>query len=1095
MKVVRIHNGNQSNIHGVGLTNVISLSDFNQIPDPLSVGGDLADKPGSSIPSLFARMMFFRTAFEGTRGSQSGVYDQLISECLDLIEEIFAGAQSLEMIPFNFQQQIAKLANTGFPEHANFANILAKQQQKYMPNVNQIFLFEKNRQVIGGTSPYTLVYTSPNYSSGKPTQSLLQRGDSFREYLYKLYWAYQSVPGAMTNDNKIFFDYIKSCQQNDPNPILRGLNQAYTLAQINVDFPQIQRIINGQNMAITVDGIMFLQGKDPNKLSSDLFVMPNNKVAQFSPQETPIVLAEGPHPGLRYYDNVLWDAGFQVQQVSDGSLPGNNPYKFSTLRAVDVFEDKLVAMPFTINPKFTPIQIPISDDFAEGYFNALLPIKPCYFKFFDTTNLKQNLTVRSTNSGWVFMLSIPVCDQNQVQKGTIQLSKTYTKNDVFYLKDKVLAAGVHLGVSPFVKTNSYDVVVGVDITSQYKTVDLDFYGCGQGAPIAIAAGYPVKHPHKDSIFTSYKIQQGFDFMRLRFSGGINPIDTMGAIVIPDFASISDSPNIQAYYSIDFGTTNTHIAYCDNANGQQVERSFDLTALDRQVQYLNIVDAHNGDDQETWKAREFYPNTACNGYNFPFRTAVWQGNSGLSMQSKLFADGAIGFQYTKEVLNKTEYKTDVKWNFLNQINAQATGEVRIFFFEICCLIKNHWLSDSSVDHNLPPVVVFTYPRSNGNFSMSAWQDAYESVFGINKVSQIQQNIIQMMPESLAPCISILDDPNTNKTQGILNIDIGGGTTDIQYYKENAGAPETSYYSSILFAGDDLWGGPCENMKNATKWDSVNNFTKLAKNLFNAADILLNGKSVKFDQIKLVGKELVNCLFRDQQNLWLNRLCGQTNGDNDLERCRLQIFMHFSGIIFHVCQWMEANKLPVPARVSFSGMGSKYLDMMFVNDFNNKGKTDFVKKLMSEYLVDHSLPQNFCVITNTTPKNITAEGAVRKVMTNKEVVDPTVGLCNGFGNAEKVLVNNLLNKEHINDLEKELEKFLTGYANVARALHSQMSNVPLMKDETKGIFIADAITSFQNIAQDSINQNSDVNKEMEESAFVWSLKNSLWRLRDE
>ena len=84
--------------------------------DPLSRAGEQANKPGSSIPTIFARMLFFRTAFKnvdektigGVEGTQP-VYNQVVSQCFDLLEMIFNHDRSLKFVEWNQTEQVEKL--------------------------------------------------------------------------------------------------------------------------------------------------------------------------------------------------------------------------------------------------------------------------------------------------------------------------------------------------------------------------------------------------------------------------------------------------------------------------------------------------------------------------------------------------------------------------------------------------------------------------------------------------------------------------------------------------------------------------------------------------------------------------------------------------------------------------------------------------------------------------------------------------------------------------------------------------------------------------------------------------------------------------
>ena len=67
----------------------LTLNDFNTVTDPLAIGSVGLNKPASSIPSMFARMLFFRTAYQSvahTPTATNSVYAKFVSDSLDFVQ-------------------------------------------------------------------------------------------------------------------------------------------------------------------------------------------------------------------------------------------------------------------------------------------------------------------------------------------------------------------------------------------------------------------------------------------------------------------------------------------------------------------------------------------------------------------------------------------------------------------------------------------------------------------------------------------------------------------------------------------------------------------------------------------------------------------------------------------------------------------------------------------------------------------------------------------------------------------------------------------------------------------------------------------------
>ena len=217
------------NLSGWEKTTAYDTARIPHITDTVGSGIALS-KMGTSIPTPFARVFLFKTAFEMVNGSPDGAddnsaYGKLVSECLDFLEFIYGYGDAIDVKSWNVASNISALKNSASKGH----QVLGKSLENFALNlgVKDIYLIYYNGVLIGGTSPFTLVYTSPNWQRVKnitnacglagnqlfPDYSqpntvampLYKRDLGFRTMLTRYYVAFRTVPGMSATS---FFKYI-----------------------------------------------------------------------------------------------------------------------------------------------------------------------------------------------------------------------------------------------------------------------------------------------------------------------------------------------------------------------------------------------------------------------------------------------------------------------------------------------------------------------------------------------------------------------------------------------------------------------------------------------------------------------------------------------------------------------------------------------------------------------------------------------------------------------------------------------------------------------------------------------------------------------
>ena len=101
-------------IKGIGKTTHVTLADFASIVDPLNATNN-ANKTAASIPSMFARMLFFKTAYSNVSTlptNTNSVYAKFVSDSLDLLEALFDHSVDIDIVKWDRVSQLAYVGGT-----------------------------------------------------------------------------------------------------------------------------------------------------------------------------------------------------------------------------------------------------------------------------------------------------------------------------------------------------------------------------------------------------------------------------------------------------------------------------------------------------------------------------------------------------------------------------------------------------------------------------------------------------------------------------------------------------------------------------------------------------------------------------------------------------------------------------------------------------------------------------------------------------------------------------------------------------------------------------------------------------------------------
>lgn len=1100
--ILRLHNDVENVLKGWERSTPIAGNLINSIPDTLT-GGAVLRKMGTSIPSPFARIFLFDAAFKMIQGAHNGntPYHQLVSECLDFIEFLYLRSNDslLTVKKWDKVDELSNLAGSPISQHQNLATTLQQHLTTDFPTLQEIFLFFYDGVLIGGTSPLTMVFTSPNwvrkmnqkgwnFSGGIAGQALFagmsiplhKRSADFREYLQKFRLAYNIV---INQQSPCLFNYLQTSYNNYDRDIAAsfataGLAAGFDSHTFLTEYPQVSMpdgtIITSQMLPLCHKSTVI------KNFASGYMICPTNlQCTSYMwdgvniPIKTPLALTDAGLPNIPYLGGQPWDSHtctlqrFPMQPLHERVLPGGAGITYPYLTDADFLQDTLIRVEYTIaNDKFVTCY--------NGESHYLLPIKKEYFRFFKLENLEKYLHLTIEGNKVVAKLEIPITDSNYRH---ITFKKEYIEGENIIECDNANNY-FNLGITPFytviddTELNNYCIMLG-DTTKQ---VSLSFYNF-DSVDTSIQTGQETERTN----ISKYIHIQSFDYIQLS-------LGQEKALIIPKMKRIEAVKGNKDYsFCVDFGTTNTHIAYSTD-NGA-TSQTFTITEQDGQVAYLNCLNLQDGNyGEKYWSTfrsgafaassdREFAPVLIGNKshISYPFRTAVCETsafNNGIPMN--LFGNISLGFLMQRELyqLDGNEYRTDLKWALENrQGNLTACeNRVKAYCRQIVWMIKNKVLLNSGKPAF---TLVLTFPgtmsRNVKNTYIGFWTSACNALLSGVTIQIYEES------ESVVPYYSFVKAAITNVADAV-NVDIGGGTTDMLFVQNKK---KMQYYTSSLFAANDLWGDGLGSVAFAQK---NNGYIKLVDNALENGNITLSKSNLRqyYDTYKGIAQssaDIVSFLFKNDEEFKLSNLI-MNDGKYVL------VFIHFSAILYHISQVAKKIGMGIPTYLTFTGMGSNLIKLIS----NKESDIRDLAKLFLEIFFEEQAPQLFTVKFAENPKEITAEGALASLHPAMEKIHPELIKVYGFKDAE----DNYEFKDAMHqktEILNEFNKFIT-LLSTNPSIKNYLYNNYKVRISTD---IADELRKYAGLSYDMMAHRSlDPEAPINETLFFWPLKQVLYEL---
>ncbi len=953
-KVLRLHKGAADTIEHWDNSSIIGTNAIDSIEDPI---GATDKREITSIPSPFARMDLIKRAFKiVAEGSDSldgkTAYHKLVSDCLD-VGQIFFNIEKyrkfVEIVVWDKKTGLDELLVSDYEGHRR----LGKTYQTYLRQDYSEYNFDKmdciyllnyidptapnEMNIIGATSPATVFFTSAN--NLKYVGKKIKFGNDtpfdddykplyMRDFEYVKYW------WGLKNSRKEFAREFPEVDRYLEKSF-RKLNdkQREELRQVNSNF----YLDNYDEIPITSSVqqyVMILDEKLRKKrsitnINSEFEMKISNSLYKIGMQ-IPLALPVEKYTEPTFYVVANWDKNTHVsyydeRPINDRTLPDDGAvYPYVTVS--DFLEDSIVKLPFKFNP--------------DGFFNGndeglkkqdakdsyLLPLKKAYFDYFTVDDLTG--TINGKNCIEINRLagdSVKVVLRIPIKKGYIQYERIYYKDgriDVDANKGAIVECRFTLGLYPSIKYSNntkpiYRIALldrGTVSMDTSNTYNISFYNANNNELSPLGVVYRNRNNDnsrydKDFIDSAiYALDSEYQYMR------INDIDkNIHGVVIPRFSSKNGGRKFR--FAIDFGTTNTHIEYSIDG---EASKPFDISEKDLQIQKLHI-------DEDFYIRSTFnsdmVPNTIGGDslFGYPMRTVISEGNN-TNWSKAVIAMGNVNIPYTYEKSMALPYNvlhTDLKWstNIEDKQRAAKYVECLLLMIRNKVLLNNGDLSKTEI--------VWFYPASMTQNRFNRFKDTWVKTF-VSLFDAPINNIIAVS-ESVAPYY--YHKAKKGATSTVVSVDIGGGTTDVLIVDKG----EPKYLTSFRFAANTIFGdgysydsetnglvnkykGQILNQLEINKFGALKNVFKSVLEKKNSTDIMAFLFSLSAN--KEIQKANVKIDFAEMLA--------------DDSRGKYVVLLFYVAIMYHIANLMKAKGYDMPRHITFSGNGSKVLNILSSND---------------------------------------------------------------------------------------------------------------------------------------------------------------------
>lgn len=949
------------------------------IEDP---DGASAKNEITSIPSPFARIDLVKTAFREVckRASRNideldggTIFHKMVSDTLD-VGEIFFNIDKfkgkIEIITCDIRQAINLMRSGGNSNHCCVADALDKYllSDAGTYNFNQlrnIYLLNyvegpDELNIIGATSPATLFFCGANNLDYVQDVFFANNDRPFdNEYqpLYKRDFEYVKSWWTLRKSIQNFSTYFPEVEEylnlsfkkiSDQN-VKNELN-AVTAAMVS-DFEAIDVQTQNQTDQVEVLGAKLLKKKTGIVGENEFTIK-----ADFKAGVKPVVLPVD--AGNKYskliYVNGAWGTKNKAPYKSLESDIGKRtlPYdgsEYPFLTVGDFLEDVIVKVPHALNKKY---YFDGNIDKKVHKQSFLLPIKPLYFKYFKVDTLysempdgKSAFEMEAIAGGSVkVIIRIPIVGNDDIKY--IEYQRLYYADRKGDVSENSNNGGMtEFDFTGFVMPSvrfqeERDARYTVSCISAYsKIFKLRFFSVGE-----LVRDVPVDCRNRQNEFDykaeTYTVEHtNFDFIQIQDRKGVCNI------IAPKFPM---HQNIDAFeFAVDIGTSNTHIEFlkgeekssvpfCLKKTESVVSTFFDQSYREIEGKLLK----EDFKDEYKLLDVDFVPREigTDSDFTFPTRTVLSYAKT-TDWDTKLRVFGLTNMCLTYNNRRPLRYNSNppmvnIKWG--SQPNSQAV--MQAYINNIMLLIRNKVVANNG-DLSRTKIVWF-YPNSMSPRRLTqlrdAWNTAYEEMFGGNG-----QTI--NISESIAPIQYYFRRYST--ATSLVNVDIGGGTTDIAFSSKG----NVDCLTSFKFAANSLFEDSLSDINPSN--GIVDWFKDGIKQLLESThgDNGISDLVGIFNNIDGQPANMASFLFSLVDNSATKGFAKNKIDFNrilqDDSKFKIVFVIFYSALIYHIAQIVKVKNLDLPRHIAFSGNGSRVVKIV---SSDNKVLSTYTKLIFEKVL---------------------------------------------------------------------------------------------------------------------------------------------------
>lgn len=957
-----------------------------KIQDP---DGATAKKEITSIPSPFARIDLVKNAFREVCESKDlggqTIFHKMVSDAFD-IGEIFFNIErfndKVEIITWNPGNCINEMMDSSCEGHHYLGDALKKYLQSdakayNFASMQNIYILnykkgKKELNIIGATSPATMFFSNANdlsylsdklsFEKDKPFDStynpLYKRDAQYVKSLFlfrKIYPNFASVFPELNDYFNITFENLTQEVRDEIRAM--DVNDVGNYGSISVAHGAQNDIVEvlGQRL-FKLNGTVSIENSDflinSPKCNEQIMVLPIDKGNTYSDL---VYVTEkwGDQKCAQAYDE---------REIADRTLPSRGD-KQPYLTISDFLEPQIIRVPYLLN----------EEEFYTAHYRQngeeatfLLPLKPLFFKYFSAEDIINNQMIsvsKISKSSANVTLRIPI--RSKRQRKFVEYTRTYYDSGADPDESNNKGTVIEMKISGFVMPNVrflrpeeaiYKVGLVMLNSNRYQ---LSFYNDDQiirGITPSIRQGE--SELAKNAVYTVSN--SNFDFIRISTNTSAHNI------IIPKFKS--QTINNEFKFAVDLGTSNTHVEV--SKNGHESEAYSYLKSPVSKF-FVQTFDDHGGPKnlqiENNIMEKDMLPALVGNGSDFRFPTRTILSSAKIidwTSSLNCYEMHSIPLTYGKRVEQSyNDYHYDIKWGTEEKDKEilRCYVEDLLFMLRTKVVVEGGDLAKTKLTWFYP----ISMPLGRKQKLVKIWNEKYSVYFP-------GSDSIEAMSESYAP---VLHYRNENTTvSNLVNIDIGGGTTDVAYFVDK----ELSFVTSFKFAANDIF-------QDAFAKDTIHNgIVDAYKDKIKAVLEANSSDSAVRDVLSIFDSDnnrhpanMASFLFSLRYNQNLKNVNKNKIDFNELlqddDQYKIVFVLFYTAILYHIAQIIKLKNLPLPRHISLSGNGSKVIKIISTDCSILSSYTKKIFEIVTEKSFG-SNPLGIIGLDNEGSKESTCKGGI-------------------------------------------------------------------------------------------------------------------------